>query len=149
MFKDLFSNQERRKTILWVVIILVCALLLLVVVNFLFSNDTDFIRLLNWSNPSKYQAVFLSNGQAYFGKVSDVNSQTLVLEDIYYLRAVQNLQTGQEDGETADNFSLIKLGDEIHGPEDKMNINLSHVLFVEDLKDSSKVVKAIEEYVAK
>jgi len=157
------GNQTKRKTILWLVIILVAALLLLIVINSLFYSSTkDFSRLSNWVDLTKHQAVFLSNGQVYFGKVTDANSDTLVVEGIYYLRASRQLQapaTEQAEAEegtegetqeiTADKFSLIKLGNEIHGPEDKMNINLNHVLFVEDLKSDSKVVEAIKEYESK
>ena len=144
----LLNTQAKRKTVLWLIIIVVLALVLLIVVNFLFSSETSFSRLLNWVEPGKYQAVFLSNGQVYFGKVTDVNKDTLVLEDIYYLRIAQALQAGSEDDEqiTGDNFSLIKLGNEIHGPQDRMNINLNHVLFVEDLGDDSKIVEAIGRY---
>ena len=145
------GTGEKRKTILWVVIILVVALLILTVFNGMFSGSTkNFGRLSDWADFSKYQAVFLSNGQVYFGKVTDANIQTLVLENIYYLRSAGNLQTSQTDNSTAapatDNFSLVKLGNELHGPEDRMNINLSQVLFVEDLKADSKVVEAIRAY---
>ncbi len=147
---NLLNSRARRKTILWTAVILVIAVVLLIVFNFLFSSSTSFSRLLNWSDPDKYQAVFLSNGQVYFGKVTDINLQTLVLEDIYYLRMSQALQAsslGEETGQvSADNFSLIKLGNEIHGPENKMNINLDHVLFIENLSNDSKVVEAIREY---
>lgn len=144
----LLNTQAKRKTVLWLIIIVVLASVFLVVVNFLFSSETSFSRLLNWVDPGKYQAVFLSNGQVYFGKVTDVNRDTLVLENIYYLRIAQALQAGSEDEEQiiGDNFSLIKLGNEIHGPQDRMSINLNHVLFVEDLGDDSKIVEAIEEY---
>ena len=147
------GTQEKRKTILWVVIVLVLALLILTVFNGLFSGSTkNFGRLSDWADFSKYQAVFLSNGQVYFGKVTDANNQTLVLENIYYLRTAGNLQvsdansTSTPPAPATDNFSLIKLGNELHGPEDKMSINLSQVLFVEDLKDDSKVVEAIRAY---
>jgi len=148
------GTQEKRKTILWVVIILVLALLILTVFNGLFSGGSkNFGRLSDWADFSKYQAVFLSNGQVYFGKVTDANNQTLVLEDIYYLRSAGNLQVSNADNatttQTTDNFSLVKLGNEIHGPEDKMSINLSQVLFTEDLKNDSKVVEAIREYEVK
>lgn len=66
------------------------------------------------------------------------------------MRSAGNLQTSDADNSTAapatDNFSLVKLGNELHGPEDKMSINLSQVLFVEDLKVDSKVVEAIRAY---
>lgn len=153
LISNILQTRGRRRTILLTAIILVLALVLLIIFNVLLASDTNIGRLLNWSDPTKYQAVFLSNGQIYFGQVVDVNSQTLVLEDIYYLRMSQALQTGTEDlpaqaGDepTADNFSLIKLGNEIHGPEDRMNINIDHVLFIEDLQDRSKVVEAIEAY---
>ncbi|MDD4272062.1 MAG: hypothetical protein PHF50_04660 [Patescibacteria group bacterium] len=148
------GTQEKRKAILWAVVVLVLALLILTVFNGLFSGSTkNFGRLSDWADFSKYQAVFLSNGQVYFGKVMDANNQTLVLEKIYYLRTAGNLQISDANNSTstpaADNFSLIKLGNELHGPEDKMSINLSQVLFVEDLKSDSKVVEAIRAYEAK
>src|SRR3989338_3379376 len=142
--------REKRKTVLWLAVILVAALLVLMVFNGLLSGGTkNFGRLSDWADFSRYQAVFLANGQVYFGKVTDANSQTLVLENIYYLRSTAGLQTSSETGgapEQSDNFSLVKLGGEIHGPEDRMNINLSQVLFVEDLKYDSKVVEAIKAY---
>lgn len=145
------GTQEKRKTILWTVVILVSALLILTVFNGLFSGSTkDFGRLSDWADFSKYQAVFLTNGQVYFGKITDANVQTLVLENIYYLRSAGSLQTSDAKNSTTapetDNFSLVKLGNELHGPEDKMYINLSQVLFVEDLKYDSKVVEAIKAY---
>ena len=145
------GSREKRKTILWAVTILAAALLILAVFNGMFSGSTkNFGRLSNWADFSKYQAVFLANGQVYFGKVTDANTQTLVLENIYYLRSAGNLQTSDVNNSTTtpttDNFSLVKLGNELHGPEDKMSINLSQVLFVEDLKPDSKVVEAIRAY---
>ena len=145
------GTQEKRKAILWAVIFLVSALLVLMVFSGLFSGGAkNFGRLSDWADFSKYQAVFLSNGQVYFGKVTDANNQTLVLENIYYLRSANNLQISEAKDSSktpeTDNFSLVKLGNELHGPEDKMSINLSQVLFVEDLKYDSKVVEAIRAY---
>lgn len=150
LFELILGSAEKRKTILWAVIILVSALLVLTVFNGLLSEGgKNFGRLSAWADLTKYQAVFLSNGQVYFGKVTDANSQTLVLENIYYLRSAGNLQVSEAKDSTAapaDNFSLIKLGNELHGPEDKMSINLSQVLFTENLKADSKVVEAIRAY---
>ena len=148
------GTREKRYTILWAVIILVVALLVLTVFNGLFGGSAkNFGRLSDWADFSKYQAVFLANGQVYFGKVTDANQQTLVLEDIYYLRSAKSLQASDLKNATStaetDNFSLVKLGNELHGPEDKMSINLSQVLFVEDLKYDSKVVEAIKAYESK
>jgi hypothetical protein len=87
----------------------------------------------------EYQAVFLSNNQVYFGKVtSSLNAQYVVLEDVFYIQpSVGAEQTGT---------SMIKLGNETHGPEDKMSINRDHVLMVENLRGDSQIVQAIAEY---
>ena len=102
---------------------------------------------------SDWQAVFLSNGQVYFGKIAKVSNDFVVLRNIYYLQVVtQPLQTSQDAAavqqqETEQRLTLIKLGNEIHGPVDEMAINRIHVVLVEDLKTDSRVVQAISDYV--
>jgi hypothetical protein len=145
--ENLLNKKSRRELILWTAALMAVTVLLLFVLSFLFSSESNLSRTLNWADPSKYQAVFLSNGQVYFGKIVNANKDTLILEDIYYLRASSPLQAGSNEAETEEeNFSLIKLGNEIHGPEDGMKINLAHVMFIEDLKWDSKVIEAINEY---
>ena len=99
-----------------------------------------------------YQAVFLTNGQVYFGKLSEVQKSYLKLNSIYYLQVTPVLQTGTAD-EVSGNppqqqqqLSLVKLGNELHGPVDEMFINRDHILFIEDLESDSQVVQAIEKY---
>ncbi len=43
---------------------------------------------------------------------------------------------------------MVKLGNELHGPEDEMFITKEHVLFYEDMKADGKVMQAIKEYKA-
>ncbi len=100
---------------------------------------------------SAIQAVFLSDGQIYFGDISSIDSTTLTLKNIFYLQVNQNLQATEEgaaettEGENA--LSLAKLGTgELHGPTDTMVVNRDHVLFWENLQETSKVTKAIREY---
>lgn len=93
----------------------------------------------------KYQAVFLSNNQVYFGKLYNANSGYPTLRDIYYLQVTQVLQP--KDPKTpSQQINLVKLGGELHGPEDEMSINKAHILFFEDLKSDSQVVAAINDY---
>lgn len=91
----------------------------------------------------EYQAVFLDNGQVYFGRLKTAKQDFYTLTDVFYL------QTGAVGLDQTSSLSLIKLGNEAHGPEDKMEINKEHVLFVEDMKSDSKVVKAIQDYKSK
>ena len=95
----------------------------------------------------KYQAVFLSNGQVYFGKLKVLNDKYYELSDIYYVR-VEQVQPDKNNAQAQpqQNISLAKLGNEIHGPQDFMYINRDSIMFFENLKDDGQVVKAITEY---
>ena len=93
----------------------------------------------------RYQAVFLSNNQVYFGKFHyPWLGSTAKLTDIYYLQVNQSLQQQKTDGQQSD-MKLVKFGSEIHGPQDKMIIPKNQILFWENLKDDSLVVKTILE----
>ncbi|MBI2050923.1 MAG: hypothetical protein HYT31_03885 [Parcubacteria group bacterium] len=99
----------------------------------------------------EWQAVFLTNGQVYFGQVKKQNRVELVLKEIYYLQVTRPLQQtaeGEEQANPQGELSLVKLGNELHGPTDAMVINRDHVLFVEDLKEDSNVAQAIANYKA-
>jgi len=98
----------------------------------------------------QYQAVFLTNGQVYFGKVSRVDSSYVKVTDIYYLQVQQTVQPKDNTAANAANqqVSLAKLGGELHGPEDVMYVSRQQVLFWENLKTDGKVAKAISDYKA-
>lgn len=99
---------------------------------------------------SGYQAVFLTNGQVYFGKLSDVSAAYATLKDIYYLQVTQpplqgSAQEGQQQ-QAQPQLSLVKLGQELHGPVDEMKINRDQILFFEDIKEDGRVMQAVREY---
>lgn len=97
---------------------------------------------------SKYQAVFLNGGQVYFGKVLSLNNQFLRMRDIYYLQVNQQVQPseGNQQDTGSNDVSLVKLGCELHGPQDEMVINREQVIFWENLKTDGQVAKAVDEY---
>lgn len=100
-------------------------------------------------SPDSYYAVFLSNGQVYFGKVSKTDDKYTTIEDIYYIQVSQDLQQVTPPGTTPQQqLSLVKLGQELHGPKDFMQVNNDHILFTEELKADGKVVEAITAYKA-
>lgn len=95
----------------------------------------------------QYQAVFLTNGQVYFGKLSNVNGGYVKLSDIFYLQVQQSVQpSSDKNNNNQSQVSLAKLGSELHGPEDAMQISRQQVLFWENLKNDGKVVQAINSY---
>ena len=94
----------------------------------------------------RYQAVFLDNDQVFFGKLKNTDGEYLRLEQAYSTRSA-NLPEGASDEQkaaTANNVSLVKVGDLVYGPENVMMIRAEKVKFWQDLKSDSKVTKAIE-----
>ena len=131
----------------WVIILIIIAVII-VGGLWLISRYSKFNVLNISSTRTDWQAVFLTNGQVYFGKVAKETDDELVLTEIYYLQITQPLQRSSDQNQQQqgqNELALVKLGNELHGPKDMMYINKDHVLFTEDLKGDSKVVKAIED----
>lgn len=95
-----------------------------------------------------YQAVFLTNGQVYFGKLYAEASQYPTLREVFYLQVTQAPQPIPPGVEQPTNINIVKLGGELHGPSDEMRINRDHVLFIEDLRADSRVLDAINQFKA-
>lgn len=98
---------------------------------------------------SRYQAVFFTNGQVYFGKLHPLSGGYMKLTNIFYLQTKSSTDSEnpqETDSEADPGVVLIKLGDEIHGPEDAMIISKDQVLFFENLKPDGKVSQTIKGY---
>lgn len=97
---------------------------------------------------SKYQAVFFTNGQVYFGKLHMLNGGYMKLTDVFYLQTKQVDTSKIQDASTESDpgVELIKLGSEIHGPTDAMIISKDQILFFENLKPDGKVSDSITKY---
>jgi hypothetical protein len=139
---NMMNNHEGNKKV-WVAVI---AVIVLIVVGVLGWWGYSKMASPDGIKTDRYQAVFLTNGQVYFGKLANVKSDYVELSDIYYLQVQQSVQPTDTTKTSTENpqVSLAKLGSELHGPEDQMKINRDQVLFWENLKDDSKVVDAIK-----
>lgn len=89
-------------------------------------------------NPAQYQAVLLSNGSVYFGRLEGLGSPYPVLHEVYYVQSSTNPET-----KVVTNV-LVKRGKEWHGP-DRMIINERSIIFVEPVGADSKVAQLIAE----
>jgi len=85
-----------------------------------------------------YQAVFMDNGQVFFGKMENAGSPYPVLKDVFYIRQQVNPETKQVAN------ILIRRGNEWHSP-DRMLINASHIAVIEPVGADSQVAKLIKE----
>jgi len=140
------GGGQNGRRLLWggFVVVVVVGLVL----GMAFCGHRRFFNENKNINKSEFQAVFLTNGQVYFGKLADLNNKYVTIKDIYYLQVQQNTNLQGASGSTTPNsqVSLAKLGNELHGPEDKMYIANDQMLFWENLKGDSKVVQAINKY---
>ena len=138
--RPVMKTPRRR----WLVKLVLLFVVLLLILGCYFGQQV-WLKLTT----KGYQAVFLTNGQVYFGKLSATGTW-LRLTDIYYLQASSTLQQGasvaDQTGDQSANLQLVKLGGELHGPLDNMYIEKDKVMFWENLKDDSKVVEAIKNY---
>jgi hypothetical protein len=122
------------------VFITAVALVSIAVVTAMFVNRDN-----NKVDEGTLQAVFLENGQVYFGSLSDVNSDYVKLTNIYYLQSNADVQKqGSDTAESQQKVQLNKLGGELHGPQDEMFIVRENISFWENLKQDSKVIQAIK-----
>ncbi len=146
------EKSKSKKGIVVSVVLLAVVAVVLLLGYYMWQNGG-----LNWKLPTlltstSYQAVFLTNGQVYFGYAANLNANYVDLRDIYYLQVSQVLQpatTKKGVPTSQQSISLAKLGvTELHKPKDEMKINRSQILFIEDLEDNSQVVKAIHDYKA-
>jgi hypothetical protein len=83
-----------------------------------------------------YQAVFLANGQTYFGRYYDRFGAYAKIEDVYYLQSsTADATTGASD------TRIVRRGLELHAPDPRMLVPKSQILFVEDLTDASPIAQ--------
>ncbi|MFC1597984.1 hypothetical protein ACFL2M_00430 [Patescibacteria group bacterium] len=92
-----------------------------------------------------YQAVFLTNGQVYFGHLKTLNRSVYQLTDVYYLKQGQTANT-TADTQADTQFSVVSLGEEIHQPTQSIYINQDQMLFWENLQTNSRILDAINQY---
>jgi hypothetical protein len=94
-------------------------------------------QALPFIGSERLSAVFLLDGQAYFGHLDDTPlSGTIVLRDVYYINDASKVTTDLPVG-------LLKRGNELHQPVDVMYIRRDKVLAVERVTPGSPIGQAI------
>jgi hypothetical protein len=88
---------------------------------------------------AQYQAVFLTNGQTYFGRYYDRFGAYAKIEDVYYLQ-----ESASTDASGASDTRIVRRGRELHEPTSRTLIPKSAILFVEDLTDASPIAQFMQ-----
>ena len=125
------SNQEGSAA---VQIVGVVAGIAVLIAALLFVRSTGPSTPVAFTTP--YQAVLLTNGTAYFGKLEGYGTPRPVLKEVYYIVTQNNPETKQS------NNVLVKRGKELHEP-DRMYLNANQIVYVEPVGPNSKVAQLI------
>jgi len=136
------SPKKKRSVIKWLAIA-VAGIVVLGALAWFFIFRGSAAAQIDGSN---YQAVFLTSGQVYFGKLQFVDDKYMKLTNVFYIQTATSSSTVQSSAATSSDMQLIKLGNEIHGPKDAMLISRDQVLFFENLQTDGKVAKTIKDY---
>jgi hypothetical protein len=92
----------------------------------------------NLSFTTEYQAIFVDNGQVFFGKLENGASLHPLLRDVYYIG-----RQASPDGKEVKNI-LLKRGNEWHAP-DFMYLTSSHIVMIEPVSPTSRVAELIKD----
>lgn len=116
------------KLIKWILLIVIVVVLVVVALNWPLWPPVKF--------KSPYQAVLLTNGAVYFGKLEGLGTDYPILRDVFYIQNAVDPNTKQTSS------VLIRRGKEWHGP-DFMVLNARHVLLIEPVTEGSRVAHLI------
>lgn len=142
------NNKKSQKKFILALAGVLVAVLVIVLSGWLLYRSSTAATIDN----GKYQAVFFTNGQVYFGKLKQVNANYFKLTDVFYIQAQEadakatDSENPQQTSTQSTDIRLIKLGSEVHGPDDEMIISKDQVLFFENLKADGKVSDSITKY---
>ena len=127
----MIRNQQGSAAVqgVWVV-----AGIVVIVAAFMFVKDARPGPAVTFNTP--YQAVLLTNGSAYFGKLEGYGTPRPVLKEVYYIVTQTNPETKQSSN------VLVRRGKELHEP-DIMYLNPNQILCVESVGEKSKVAQLI------
>lgn len=92
----------------------------------------------------QWYAIKLINDEIYYGQVGDTTADPVVVSNVYY--DYDQLKGGSEAEKEGNNLRLVKRGQETYGPAGTMNIVRAQIVYLEPLKEESKVLRAILDY---
>jgi hypothetical protein len=102
-----------------------------------------FVRWWDFTIPrvgaQHYQAVFLENGQTWFGHYRDRIGPYAAMDTVFYVQTKSS-----QDPDAPATSQLIKRGNELHAPDPQVLIPKTAIRFVEDLRDDSPIARYMD-----
>jgi hypothetical protein len=127
-----------RRIFVMLIVLILLIVLVLIVRTQLFRSGVASLFVPSAAeviDHSAYQAVFLTSGDIFFGKLQPQGDEWFLLSDVFYLSA------GEQSAP-----QLIKRGSEAQGPKEPMIISKDQIRFIENLRDDSEIVALIKRF---
>ena len=142
------NNNGGGKNTVYKQIIFILVIIIIAFGFYLFNNRNREVELVkNESNKNFWYSVKLINGEFYYGQIKNTGDDPIVLENVYYNYDQINSEQNENEGKPENgNLRLVKRGKETHGPDGSMSIVRTQVVYMEALREDSKVLKAILDY---
>jgi len=122
------------------VVLVVVAIVLIIGSALLAQRDKIAVALggtpAAYIDTSTYQSVVLTTNQVYFGRLR-IDGDVYLLSDVYSFSAASDASTGT--------VQLVKRGSELNGPQEPLVMPGRSVLFFENMRTDSQVMKAISQ----
>jgi len=136
-------KKRSRSRLVTIVSIVLSILILLVIIIFSWSSMTKTSG--TGIDANTYQAVFFEDGSVYFGKLESFNDDYYKMTGAYYPQTQTTQDDGTQQVATDSNTTLLKLSNQVHGPDELMYISKDKVLFFQNLTSDSQVTRLIEQ----
>jgi hypothetical protein len=146
-FTDFRATPNRaapKKPLLKGIIFGIALLAIVGFLGFALNNKSLWIQ----KTEQKFNAIFLNNGQVYFGTIKHEDRNNLTLDNVFYVQMVDQPVPPLKDGDlptTKQVPQLVKKGDEFYGPLNTIRINQSQITSIEELSSGSQVLKDIKD----
>jgi len=124
----------------WVVGIFLVIIIL--AAYFIFWNGKKVVEE-NIKNESWY-AVKLTDDEIYYGKIVDTTADPVIIESVYY--DYDQINNEEPSAGENKNIRLVKRGKETQGGDGSMSIVRAQVVYMEPLREDSKILQAILNY---
>ncbi|MCK5319921.1 hypothetical protein KAJ61_00860 [Candidatus Parcubacteria bacterium] len=142
------NNNNGGKNAVYKQVIFILLLIIISLGVYLFNNRNDKIETVkSEGGKNSWYSVKLINGEFYYGQIKNTGDDPIVLENVYYnYDQINSEQNASGEKPESGNLRLVKRGKETHGPDGSMSIVRTQVVYMEPLREDSKVLKAILDY---
>ena len=135
--KQVNEGFAKRMTVI-AAIVFIC-----VIFYFMFFNNKeqgkDLAQTVGW------YSVELVNGEVYYGQISDLSTNPIVISNVYY--NYDQIKNDEKEMDETGNIRLVKRGKETHGPSGTMYIyQIQLGKPIDELRQDSLVLQEILKY---